>query len=293
MFRNLQRFIFTGIILWGGLVGLPVNVSAESDDSLSSLNFNRISPKKIKDEAVSWDEYIPPTYPDISKLYWRLGKFNINDDDAIDKFITINECQIYQDYSYNEIEWSKVREMMKKVIEKEIDNFPSHFYTLEKIELGQYHEDKRYFDIEPQYAIENVKKIQIAQFPKNEEVCGTVRVAKMEGYPADLAVNVMRPMSFRKVPMSHEMALYYLKLVDEKFDQLSDRERASRYKRDVYLRSYFSLYSYEGTEKHPVKKTDIASVMGHLDRIEVYADRDLTKLLYKKDVSRAGPRGSR
>lgn len=268
--------------------------TSEEDSKPSSVG---VGARDLAADRVSSEEYINPGLRSLSKLYWRIGKFDISDDEAIDNFMMINECNIYREYSLNDLEWKRIRESTRYHISNSVDHFPSHFQTLVPLELGNYNEEGQYFEIKPESQILNVRKIQVVGVQDNSSgsegrICG-VSKRRIKGYPEGLLINVLHPISFTRIPVSPQMATLYLQKVNEKYMKYDLRSRARYYKRMVYMRGLLSVYSYdnEGNDAHREDKRGLTPVIGHLDGVEIYANPELTLLLYRKILNKGGRGG--
>jgi hypothetical protein len=45
------------------------------------------------------DDYVYPSLPVLSRMYWLLGELDYSNDNHIDGYLKINECKIYEKYT--------------------------------------------------------------------------------------------------------------------------------------------------------------------------------------------------
>lgn len=233
-------------------------------------------------------EFVPTTFRNLSKLYWAIGKLSLNDNQAIDNYMRINECAIYLDYYQNEFEWRRIREAARQAIKLQIeqDEFPEHFEVIREIQLGKYNMEDEYFELKPGSKMNSITRIDVITNTIGP-ICG--RRGEIENYPLNIILTLTPPMELTKLPVPPELARLYLDKILREYEGLPDRLK-KQYKdaRRAYVRLKVKIMQFRETQRVGPVTSDAglmrAVVLGHLQGFEVYADRELTMPLYTKKV---------
>ena len=232
-------------------------------------------------------KYHEATLRNFSKSYWRFGKLDLTNDAAVDHYMKINECDLYAEYIHNEFEWSGIREATRKFLEMNMEKFPAHYKFAQAVNLGPYNFEKKGFFIAEEHALKGVKRFEIKSSETNREVCGDKY--SIPEYPKAIALELTRPFVFDFFPMEENLAR---EMIDEKmknYENLPQKMRTMEnylMHREVYLVAKVKLFAHkEGTfqTNHGYR---IARMLGILEKMEIYEDEDLTKLIYEKDYRR-------
>ena len=105
--------------------------------------------------------YVEPTYANYAKTYWRLKKFDVNDDAAVDNFMKITECDLYKEFAHNEFEWRGIRQASRNYLEGNKKNFPVHFRFVQPISLGEYDFERGGFRIAREHAMNSINRFRM------------------------------------------------------------------------------------------------------------------------------------
>lgn len=225
------------------------------------------------------DDYVEPNFPNLSQLYWAIGKFDIADDKLIDYYLMINECELYMQFYHNDFEWTKIQTATRDHILTHMNEFPTRFEILSPLPLGRYDQDKEEFEITKESKINGLRRLD---FPMNmlgyKEVCA--RVGEIYEYPPNIVVILNRPFILEKVPVKRELAKLYIEEAKSFYDALPPRLQLVNYERLAFLRLKIKVTQYKNT----VRLIDglRAVVFGRLEGYEIYADQDKLKPLYTK-----------
>lgn len=227
--------------------------------------------------------YEQPTLAKLSQMYWRLNKFTPDQDWAIDNFMMINECQIYKDYYHNEFEWRKIRETGKDYLLKNINKFPLRFELIQPLSLGEYNFEKKGFHVFNDHIIREARIFQVFSGDMNKTICGNDRT--IQGYPRALRVELSRPLTFDFVPMEEKAAEKLVLKKSKAFKQLSEvkqtKERLYQF-RDAVMVMQVKLYAYKPEDIKTQHAYFVSNVLGVLEGIEVYSDRNREDLIYEE-----------
>jgi hypothetical protein len=245
--------------------------------------------KDIPDITDAQDKYIKTTIQNLSKLYWALGMLDLREDEAIEHYLFINECETYNKYLHNDFEWNKIKQATRKMLAKNMAVFPTHFEILQPLNVGRYDEEKQQFELNRDSIMNNVKKLDVA--PNfGVPICGDA-VDDFKDYPRNLILVLVRPFTFKAIPASPELAELYINASQEPYEHMNSRFAVNAYQRMAYMRlkvrmiQYLETIDYRGHWR--------AVIMGTLEGFEVYADHEKAKLLYSGDLMKDATRHHR
>ncbi|MCB9989091.1 MAG: DUF4852 domain-containing protein [Rhodospirillales bacterium] len=249
----------------------------KEEDELEAFSY--VDPEEML-APVNSEDYVPTTLDNLSKLYWALAQLDINNDEAIDYYLMINECDLYTQFYFNDLDWHNIREASRREIFRRLPEFKRTFDVLIPLELGRYNTEKEYFEVEPESMIDSKTRFQIETSRYDAAICGYDR--EIPNYPRNLELVVSRPFSLRKVPVSRDLADEYLKMVSLKYEGIGQTRRLRYYTRMAYMRVKFSVMSYRGMSRGNTGGL-MASVFGRIDGLEFYADEEKKFLLHEED----------
>lgn len=228
------------------------------------------------------------TMDKVSKLYWKLGKFDLNIDDHVDNFLRINECDIYKDYYFNEFDWGNVRNKARVFLQENAETFPVRFKYTQPLRMTDYDKATQRMNIHPDFQIKGYRKFEVLTDDFSDKVCNVDSQTNIPHYPRILMVELTQPLTLKSIPMKTEMAMEYIQDKRKFFDTLDEsrktRENLHKF-RDAYIVMKIKMFSYKG-ETNIMNGWMRASVYGMLEGYEVYADREHTKLLYFENYIR-------
>jgi hypothetical protein len=233
----------------------------------------------------------------LSQLYWKLEKFHLSDNSAIDNYLKINECDIFLQYSMNEFEWRGIRERAREYIKNNVESFPYRFKYVQPLRLRDFNFETNIFEIDPMYQIDGIRKFEVVSTDFQEMPCGVKnfsQVPDVEGYPKALLVELTQPLDFKGVPMRPEKAREYVekKMIDYESLIEQQRTRENMYSlRTAYIVMKIRIISYKGMERIENGRHR-ATVYAFLEGYEVYSDLDHTDLLYYENFTRTSAHGS-
>ena len=90
--------------------------------------------------------YERPNNKTLSQLYWRMLKMDPEDDQAVDFFMMINECDLYRDYYTNEFEWISIRDAARIFLLENRKDFPIHFEFVQPLRFAEYNLETKEFE---------------------------------------------------------------------------------------------------------------------------------------------------
>lgn len=229
--------------------------------------------------------YLPPTMENLSKMYWALGMFDLEKDDvAVDNYIMINECQIYQSYFTDDFEWQNIRDATRRYIARNVSDFPKRFEFIQQIELGRYSEDTQTFEVLTEQVTKGSRVFYGDVNPRNTSICE--KKGNVEGYPRNVIVSLSRPIHYPRIPVNSDLARDYIartKMNNE--EDYRDLPEHLRYtvKRAAYQRAAFLVIKVriiKFIEMRRVREGDFPVFFSALEGVEIYEDPKKKRLLY-------------
>lgn len=238
--------------------------------------------------------YEEPTVKNFSHLFWALGLYKSEDDEAVDEFMRINECEIYKNYNPDEIEWKEIRNATRDFLRENKEDFPSRFEFTMPIKLKDYDEERQAFEVQDAFKIESLRRFEFFASDFMAAPCSADHNIG-QGYPRVLVLEFSRPFNLVHVPMQYDVAMGYMKrkmyLLTERFKP-QDRTRARMYSyRDAYLFMKVKIFSYGkflGRNKFSV---NLVQMMGVLEGFEIYETPDKERLFFAQNYVTAQSKG--
>lgn len=227
-------------------------------------------------------EYHDPNMKNISKLYWTMGRMDINNNEHIDNFIRINECDIFRDYFKNEFEWQDVREATRVFLQRYAREFPLRFKFIQPLRLGEYNIEEESFDVLEDYRIDGTRRFELVSSDRHDDICGLDH--SIPGYPRELVIEFSRPFEMRSLPLARQKAEQYIEQKLKPFKNIREHLHTLsnvHHFRDAYLLLKVKVFSDNGLVRSPTYGF-VPGFLGVLEKIEVYADEELTDLLHER-----------
>ncbi len=232
-------------------------------------------------ESLQKVEYFVPTIDNLSKLYWALGMFNLDDIGAIDYYLMINECQIYTDYYHDDFEWKNILETARKYLKDNRSQFPRRFSFMKEIDLGRYNFKTESFYVITDDLRNGTRRHEMRLGSTLDKVCGFS--GKVPGYPRNLNVTLSRPFRLQYVPISPEKAQDFV--IRTRYQHREDTETLrststmSLYERKAYVRIRVRILKFLGYERNS-QGEEIASVFAVLEGYDVFEDQEGEKIIF-------------
>lgn len=240
------------------------------------------------DDRALEDGYAVPTFKNLSKLYWALAMFDLADDKAIDNFLMINECELYQKYYGSDFELESLRAATKESIVKNMATYPVKFEVIIPIGIDRYDMGTEKFKLDPRTDFFGAKRLEMVVNEIGRPVCGRGRAASgaINGYPKNFILSLSRPFTLTEIPVKPEVAQLYIEEAKKFSAKIPEVRNYSQYGRIAFLRLKVTMNQFRGYVPH-VNTELMADIFGTIDGFEVYGNREKTFLLYsQKDMAK-------
>jgi hypothetical protein len=240
----------------------------------------------------SSDAYIyeQATMANLSQMYWALSKLDIENDEHVDNFMMINECDIYKDYYQDEFEWRNVREGGREYIKNSLKSFPLRFEFLKEIQLDNYDIETETFHLMPSDQMDGIRRFKMKAVDGNGYICGTTH--RIPHYSRSIAVEFSRPFSLFDFSMSEDKAKAYIIQKTDEIRKENERTSINRWSltnnRYVYLAMKVKIFA-SGDDTFTPEGQLIPSFRAILEGIDIYADKDRKQILYSKAYRKRRP----
>ncbi len=257
-----------------------------------------LAPMTIEDAAAEARfQYEKPTLQKLSRLYWALGMLDENNNENVDNFLMINECDLYKDYYYNEFEWKEIRETARESLKLTKNTFPLRFELVQPLLLTEYDLKKKTFKVKEQYKIKNMSRFQMFPDDYDRPVClddSSGRIAQVKGYPTGIIAEINRPLNVEEIPVDEKAARIFIDQGMEAFkllpSHLQNAEGMAN-TRKAYLFMHMKFFAFKGVKNDTDSGVPMANILAVLEDIEVYADKDKNNLLYRANFRKKRTRG--
>ncbi len=222
-------------------------------------------------------EKAPPTYfqmnyANLFRLGLAWGMYKADDKDALDNYLKISECTLYNKFYRNEFEWEKIRKAARVYLDTYNKDVPMYYEYVQPLKLGRYDVALQGFPLEKAKDYMTLKTLQIANFKSGDTPCGLYGVDSSK-YPSAGILNIISPLSLTFVRVPKELAERYIAWrAEQGLTNGNDRQ--------AYIRYRVRIDTLDGKEKISGGYTYIFS--GRLMQIDVFADKDLLMPLYNQ-----------
>lgn len=243
--------------------------------------------EKTKDNSGFF--YDSPTVEAFSHMFWKVGLYDFTNDWAIDEFMRINECGIYQKFFGDEFEWEKVRDATRTFLKKNKHDFPTRFEFEMPILLQDYDEKYETFELQDDYKIRSIRRFMLGASDIGAKDC-VVDFQARQGYPRVLRMEFSRPFDLEHVPVSPDLAKAFIREKNKELLELppSNRTEEQKYKlREVYAFLRLKVYSAGKIipSNNPSRPPSV-QILGVMEGFSIYADRHKKTLFYEQNFIR-------
>ncbi len=207
----------------------------------------------------------------LSKLYWRLGAFDYDDEDSIEKYIKINDCKIFNNFSRNDFEWQKIMDSMKPYLKNNAKLFPLTYQFTLGLTLGKYDIKKGGFEIINGTGFSNSRLINVATSDFNKEICNDNSIGMT--YPKSVIILLSKPFDLNFISIDEHVAQAYI---------LKKKQFVNR---EAFLRLRVTFEQYVGNLSGE-NNTLFSVLKGKVDGYEVFEDSGYRNILLSVDFDK-------
>lgn len=227
------------------------------------------------------DDYKAPHIKNLARAYWALDAMDIDNNEHVDNYLLINECQIFTDFFSDDFAWREIREAGRQSIIQQKESFPVKFSFSKEIRLDNYDFEAGKFPLFEDDQIISTRKFLFQALSTNDEICAQ-DFSNVAHYPAIIVVEISAPVTIKDVKVEENLAKTYVEYADgilredENFDrQLLDLGDF----RKAYMFFDIEFEAYKGVIP-TANQGGLGNILARLDGIRVYADQSAELLLY-------------
>jgi hypothetical protein len=235
----------------------------------------------LRDEYAG--KYNLATLENLSKIYWRLGAFDFEDDVAVGNYIKINDCKVFTEYLNDDMEWAEIVKTMKQHLKTQSPTFPLNFQFVLELHLGRYDMERGGFPIVDRTGFRDAKRIEVDSMDQGREVC--FDSANIKDYPRSVVILLPRPFTLDFLKLDEHVAQAYILRKKSEFNKLDEAVRVKQYERSAYLRLRVTFSQYHGNLRGEGSNT-MAILYGNIDGYEIFEDAGQKRLMLSVDLTK-------
>lgn len=281
------------------VLALCVVIPASADDVNSTANVEATSPVIVPPippiqtstavptptPIISNDMmYIAPTYADILRTLVRFNAIDLSDDNIIDDYAKVTDCEIYQYFFKDDFKWNEIRKKMRASADLNRGTYPLHYYYVAGLKLDRYDFQKQLYRFTESSTVNNVNLFTL--YHMVEQPCHDEDIKYI---PKDFQALADTPLSLSGLPLSPADAEAILKQMDG--DKNQSRIVMARFNMTI---TFVEPLHKEVTDKNAkskaifyfqvigpeAKPTKDFRLDAHLDSVSFYEDAAMKKLIY-------------
>lgn len=261
--------LFLLIFSSAALLSNPVHAGSSTN---SSSGIGALVPDAKSQNKTSSPEYQQVTYANLYRLAWAMNIYKFSDTVALDNFLKISECKLYQNFYNNEFEWERIRKATREYFEKYDGKTSMYYEYVQPILLGRYDTSLQGFPVQESEKYAALKTLQLANYRNGDTSCGRVNLDRYK-YPSSALLNIISPLSLTFIRVPKELA--------EEYIEWRGKEGVEKgYGRQAFIRFRVRVDSYGGM--HPSSGGNEFIFNGRLMQIDVFADMDMLMPLYNQ-----------
>lgn len=226
-------------------------------------------------------QYNTATLENLSKMYWRLGAFDMQDDQAISNYIKITDCKIFTNFVNDDLEWAEIVKTVRSELAKSKTAFPLNFQFLIELNLGRYDPEQGGFPLVNKTAFTDAKRIEVNSIDARQEICYDPKA--IDDYPRSIFILLPKPFSLNFIKLDEHVAQAYILRKKSEYSKLPEDVRVRRYERDAYLRLRVTFNQYHGNLQG--EDSNLMGILyGNIDGYEIFEDASEKRLMLSVDL---------
>ena len=222
------------------------------------------------------DEYAKPTWADLTRTLVRFSALNLADQNILDEYSIITECDLYKAFYRDDFKWKQVQQAVLQSARNHIAGFPTEYHYDSKFHLDRYDFKDKIFRFTQTSLIKNVNAFVI--YTVEGTGCGT---ADVKSIPRSFRAVLADALTINGLQMPEKDGQALLKQMNE--ENNTDRTVYGRfYLRITYIEPLVRYASADNVQYHQSNKQLDGAVRldARLDAVDFYADPEMTRLLY-------------
>lgn len=252
----------------------------KKSDTLSGMSADDVAEVTVMEDKYA-GQYINPTVPNISKLYWKKNALSLKNNTAIDNFMLINECDIYTKFYNDDFEWERIRNAGRDMIKEQKEGFTDKFKMVIPIDLGRYDLERKGFPLINKTGFRDLRRVEIGGNKHLAKICE--REGSIEHYPKNVILVLNKPFTYDFVELDEHVAQAFI--IRQKYEAKNRPKELKNKKFDrlAFARIRITFDKYQG-ETVSRNNAPVSIMFGKLDGIDIFEDADEKRLLSSIDL---------
>jgi Domain of unknown function (DUF4852) len=153
--------------------------------------------------------YVEPTITNISDVLFRKGILKTDDPAAVEEYIRLHACGLYEHYASDDFAWARIREGYARDIAVNLKTLPDGLEIVSALPLGLYDIEKSEFLIDETAQMDQTTLITaISGKGGSLSACEGRDVAAFvpRVHPLELIVKMDQPVTLKSIPMDSNAA---------------------------------------------------------------------------------------
>ena len=186
-----------------------------------TLEFKKSKPTRIRQHI-----YESLNIKTLSYLHWAISILDLQDNDNIDYFLKITECDMFKKFRTDEFEWARIRDATRAYIEENKLDFPTRYEIVIPVKMGEYNKEKSYFELDNENAIKSVRLFEMMAADMFYKSLCNDESRNIGNFYRGFILELSRPFSLQVIPAENSAAQRFIeeknKIYQEHMKQFSD-----------------------------------------------------------------------
>lgn len=252
----------------------PVLSFAAPDDKVDVGALGPTATSNFSNAKVIEATYTQMTYETLYKLAWAYDAFSASNEAALNTYLIITECNLYNKFFQNEFEWEKIKIATRQYIKANKTKVPHYYEYVQPISMGRYDYSLQGFPIIDAKEFKGQRNLQFANYESGDTSCGHFGINKGD-YPSTGVVTINSPLNLTFIRIPLDLAQQYIEW------RATQKIAEDGEKRQAYIRYRIRIDGYEGVKSFSAG-LNAFNFTGKLLRIDVFADKELLLPLYNQ-----------
>ncbi|HEY8963226.1 MAG TPA: DUF4852 domain-containing protein [Alphaproteobacteria bacterium] len=224
-------------------------------------------------------KYTPVTLQTLSDALFKIGVLRYSDSLAVDEYIRIHHCGLYEQYGGDDIAWTRLREAQARELELMTPTFNDYVEIQGTIMLGAYDFASSRFEIDPESALKNTGIIDVVEYDGGSyEPCvgDQYKLFVPRAHPLHLTTRISNPLTLTSLPVNRQAGDQMVKIINSRVQNRVTRSAL------LVMRVHLLGPDPLSGSTEPSSLT----VTGDLDEILVYDGPERNVLLYTEKFTK-------
>lgn len=220
-------------------------------------------------------KYEAVTVQTLSQSLFKIGVLRASDPLAVDEYIRIHHCGLYEQYGPDDVAWTRIREAQARELGLSAASFNEYVEIEGSITLGNYDFATSRYEITPETALNNVGTVSVAEYENGSyEPCvgDQYKLFVPRAHPLRLSTRLSKPLTLTELQVTRAAAEEMIKIIGARMD--------TRVRRTALLVMRVHLIGPDPLSG--ATDTSSLTVTGDLDEVLVYDGPDRKLLLFSK-----------